>query len=76
MKVAKTTDDKELIARVSSLTKSLVTFKNEQFAKHGGLKDKVAEDKAAHLEQRINETVFALYGLDRSEIELVEAAQL
>ena len=76
MKAAKTTKDKELISRVSSLTKSLVTFKSEQFAKHGGLKDKVAEDKAAHLEQRINETVFALYGLDRSEIELVEAAQL
>lgn len=64
------------VARKSSLTMFSVTFKIEQFARHGRLKDKVAEDKAAHLEQRINETVFALYGLDSAEIELVEAAQL
>ena len=75
LRVAKTDKDKELVARVSSLTKSLVAFKNEQFARYGGLKSKAAEDKAAHLEQRINEAVFALYGLNVSEIDLVVTSQ-
>ena len=48
---------------------------NVEFANHGGLKDRMAEDKAAHLEQRINEAVFELYGLDPTEIALIEAAQ-
>ena len=75
LKIAKTKAEEELIARIISLTKSLVTFKDDQFAKHGGLKDRVAEDKSAHLEQRINETVFELYGMDASEVALIEAAQ-
>lgn len=64
------------VTRKSSLFMFSVTFKNELFAKHGCLKDKVAEEKAAHLEQRINEAVFALYGLETAEIELVQTAQL
>ena len=58
------------------MTKSLVSFKDEQFAKHGGLKDKMAEDKAAHLEVRINEAVYSLYGLDVTEIAIVEAGKV
>lgn len=75
LKVAKTKTELEAKTRVSSLTKSLVVFKNDQFAKYGGLKDRMAEDKAAHLEQRINEAVFELYGMDANEVALIEAAQ-
>ena len=73
LKQPRTKEDRALIERISALTRSLVAFKNEQFAKHGGLKDRVAVDKAAHIEERINEAVFALYGLDTEDIERVGA---
>lgn len=72
LKQGRTKEEKALVAQIAELTRSLVTFKNEQFAKHGGLKDRMAEDKAAHLEARINEAVFALYGLNEEEVRLVE----
>ncbi|QQR88196.1 MAG: N-6 DNA methylase [Flavobacteriales bacterium] len=72
LKVAKTKAELELKGRISSITRTLVTFKNEQFEWHGALKDAAAQDKAAHMEQRINEGVFALYGLTEQEIAVVE----
>ncbi len=76
LKHIKTKAEHDLKDRIASTTKDLVTFKNEHFAKYGGLKDRDAKDKAAHLEERINEAVFALYGLTSEEVLLIESIQM
>jgi type I restriction-modification system DNA methylase subunit len=73
LKLARTKAESDLKDLVASTTKALVTFKNEQFAKHGRLRDQVATDKAAHLEDRLNSVVYELYGLNKQEVEMVEA---
>lgn len=73
LKLAQTKAENELKDLVASTTKALVTFKNDQFANYGHLRDQVATDKAAHLEERLNSVVFELYGLNKQEVEMVIA---
>ncbi len=60
-----------LLARIATLTQQLSVFKDDQFAQHGGLVGQLNRDKADHIEKRINEAVFELYGLTTAEIRLV-----
>ncbi len=65
--------DHELCSRIATTVRDLVAFKNDQFARFDGLKDRTAVDKVAHLLNRIDHAVYTLYGLTPEEIAVVEA---